>query len=78
MSGINLYLAILFLGSITALIDVGPNLIGRTIHIQSLRYPSRWFDAHDSKDMRFTGSAEKNVYALTWTQFKVHKKKIND
>ena len=46
-------------------------LNGRTIHVETLSYRGYWLASHKSSWARFAGAAEKDVYTLLWTKFKV-------
>jgi len=68
-----LLLTVLSLGVIYADVNMNSDLIGRTMHVETLSYRGYWLDAHRSSWMRFTGAAEKDVYKYLWTKLKVVK-----
>jgi len=68
-----LLLSVLSLGVIYADVNMNSDLVGRTIHVESLSYRGYWLASHKTSWVRFAGAAEKDVYTLLWTKFKVMK-----
>jgi len=52
-------------------VDVSQSLVGRVIHVETLRYRGSWLDAHHTGWMKFTGSPQSLVFGRSWTQFMV-------
>ena len=52
-------------------VKMNSELIGRTIHIESLYYRGSWLDAHHTLWAYFSGAAQKDVYQFIWSKFKV-------